>query len=420
MTKLKNIFAYVLQKSIKAILLIEIIEIRDDNNDTSLYFSYILLERRKKEITVKDKGIYKNIAELDTLLKRESNSKIPILTLINSDKLYHKIIKSQEHSNIVAALIPNTDPLEFTYQSYAFENETTFVSATRKIYVETILSNFGDRKNRIVKLFLGPSSLFETYKLIFNADEDNCYTIELDNYNLKLQNEELLDFKIARSQKKDPTVQKMININGQQIESNLVVLFSYGLLYYLDPLSSVTAQYNEVSSNNDEYNFRITSKPIVLTAAIILLISLLISTYLFSSYSSKYQELYSNKIHQLKTREQYDQTDSLSSKRTEILEKNGMNIPSMISYYADQITYSLPQDIYINKLEINPVNNNSNGEDIQFHNIILIKGLCYSSYELNEWVKIIKNNTWVKKITIREFIQENEDNIANFSIEIIK
>ena len=88
-----------------------------------------------------------------------------------------------------------------------------------------------------------------------------------------------------------------------------------------------------------------------------------------------------------------------------VLQESGILKNAFLSYYVQEIAGSIPNEIILNSLVVNPNNKKiKNFEKIIFEtNTILIEGDSKSSIPLNDWVKNLKKQDWLLKIEILDY-----------------
>ena len=93
---------------------------------------------------------------------------------------------------------------------------------------------------------------------------------------------------------------------------------------------------------------------------------------------------------------------------------------SKLSYYADRIAYTVPKEIVLTQLNINPLEGKiKNNKPISFQNRkILILGTVTQSIILNNWVKQLKDTDWIKNVKIIHYNQESVEIPAEFELQI--
>jgi hypothetical protein len=107
--------------------------------------------------------------------------------------------------------------------------------------------------------------------------------------------------------------------------------------------------------------------------------------------------------------------------KKDVLDKNGLLQASRISYYSDKIAASLLNNIRLTKLESFPMKKISveGLEDYIFQNEkIIVSGTCEESIDFNSWERILKKMSWVKSVSIINYMQEKSGELAKFTIEI--
>ena len=116
--------------------------------------------------------------------------------------------------------------------------------------------------------------------------------------------------------------------------------------------------------------------------------------------------------------------DSLKKELNEqrdFLNENAVLSPSKLSFYTDQIGVSLPIGIKLREMNIFPTIKSTQREDegkFLFDNqIINLKGTCRESIILNNWIRSLKELSWVKEVTVLPY-SETSSGVGDFEIQI--
>ncbi|OFY88371.1 MAG: hypothetical protein A3K10_11900 [Bacteroidetes bacterium RIFCSPLOWO2_12_FULL_31_6] len=103
------------------------------------------------------------------------------------------------------------------------------------------------------------------------------------------------------------------------------------------------------------------------------------------------------------------------------IESMGVTESSNTSYYADRLVTSVPHDIDLTRMVINPLAKKiKKDERIEFNNsTIIIEGECSKSKDLDDWVQNMKKEYyWVKQITVVSYSQNNSQEKGEFQLSI--
>ncbi|MDR3678876.1 MAG: PilN domain-containing protein [Flavipsychrobacter sp.] len=419
MQALNKIFEFFILKLTKKILAVEIIEIRDQQGGQFFYNALVLINENNK-VQIEKKIVQADHTAFQKWVSEDVPPGTPIVLIVNSDKILHRIIATNDtdnYSNAVTELIPNSDPKDFFIQSYPLNDSTIFFSVTRKNYIDTIYEMSDSFKKDVIRLSIGPFPIFSMHKALFKHDEKEIYRIIFDNYSFVLHEDKLLDYAISPYRLSNDLDQ--ISVAGENLDTPLLIPFSYGINYLLHPLSSSNLEYSTVKNNENNFIFNKIGKLITVSCVSILFITLLVSTVVFAVYQNKYQALSTHFNLIQKRSEQILAEKELYRKKKDILDRSGISIKSAIAYYSDQITSSLPDDIFLKKMNIHPLNTKNIDDNFQFiNNKIIIEGNCYSSNDLNNWISLLKKNNWISSIIITDYKQNHQELLGSFSIEI--
>lgn len=417
MTLFGNIQQYLLLKTTKEILIIEAVEVRGELVG-EIYFNILLLNRHKNKIIILAAATKLDTEKLRDWLKVKGKSNVPVLLNFNSDKIIHKaVFDSIDRDSTVKELIHNADVDNFYVQFYSLNTEKTIVSVVRRNSVKDVLDYLSDLKESIIQFSIGPFSVLDTYKVLFlDADTDEV-KLKFVNYYFSLNNNQLLDFSISRYSIDVDSVSSPRLIN--ELTPNLVIPYSIGLDYFLQPLAGSGIRVNAVDENQREHNYRKISKAVGLMYLVLLLLGLLVSSAVFSVYNNRLNRLEFTATNKQIQWDRFQERLKVEKKSAEIYANNGLLKSSQLAFYADQISSEMPESIYLRKLEIHPINTKAAFQNISFSTEkIIIEGNCMSNIELDEWVSKLKAMQWVKNIVIKEY--KDAEDIGSFTLNVSK
>ena len=155
------------------------------------------------------------------------------------------------------------------------------------------------------------------------------------------------------------------------------------------------------------------------------LLLLLGNFLLFNNYRKEYASLESL------VNQNQGQLATISSLQAELAVKRkfvaqmGLLDPSRASFYSDQIALSVPSAIQLTDLSVYPVEQKleKGKKSVEFlSNQIRIMGVAKRSNVVNNWIKELKQNAWVKDIQVVNYTQKNARVNGEFElmIELVK
>jgi hypothetical protein len=157
-------------------------------------------------------------------------------------------------------------------------------------------------------------------------------------------------------------------------------------------------------------------------AVLVLLISVLgINYFFFNHYFSKKAQLDAIADSEKSSIDKYDTLKTAFFEKRKFLTKTGMLDNPKTSYYADRIAQSIPMEITLSEVNINPLmkSNSADNSDMAFTTgIIDVLGVCKNSLDLENWIKTMQKYAWVKVINVLNYIHDREINEGKFSVEI--
>jgi len=398
----------------KNLLVIEAVEIREEGQSFFLY-NLVLLDKKKQEINISKQASGLYITTLQSLLTDINTEHTASILIINSDKIYSNLADNEKDDlTLISTAIPGANAEEFHIYRYAVSEKKDFISIARKSQIDTIIA---DLNIPFINIAIGPFPLLVTYKLISASISKSTNTFTIGSYNFNFYNDTLVDFSKANQQISFYENNLNLTIGEKSIPTSLLISFSFGLYYYLNPAGEPFAT-KRIKNNFQEYTYQKIGKLITLGSLMLLFICLTASSILYTVYSKKYNDL-ELKYSAILTQQQKIKLLNVSyEKEQQIYNQLGILTSSKISYFLDQLVYSLPDDVYIRKLDVHPALGRSL-ENAKFsYQTIFVEGNCFSGNDLNNWINTLKRISWIKNITIKQYHQSNQNEIGNFFIEI--
>jgi Tfp pilus assembly protein PilN len=380
-------------------------------DESGTTFQYAVLSVKKNKVEIAQTG---NTSDSSEILRISKKASAPIaLAICGKGIIVKKIIFSENDSLELKGLLQQHLPAiqfnEFYVQFYKNAGNSGHISLCRKEQVDTLIAQFSKDKTEIVNVFIGPlicnslSAITTTY----NRLSTSIYQLELQNGFAE---------SVQSNASIDPTP---LEIDGSTINPQQTVSFAEGFGY-------LTRQTNVVTDNIEltvlpEQHLQKIKTRLLLTTLIIF--SLLITGTNAMLFFQKFDEsnaidvelnLYESKNNQI--------TALLESyqKKKNLIEQAGIFDNKKMSVYADKIAASLPEDILLRELYFNPEEGETEVDSLTnfTENQLIIKGNCSKSQSVNEWINVLKSQSFIKTVNLETFKYNSEGHLPNFVIKV--
>ncbi len=315
---------------------------------------------------------------------------IPLLLNFSGKGIVNKKVNAD--GNYLKEVLFNVSAQDF-FIFDVLQGKHKFVSIVRKQLLTDCFARFKSDNYIVVDYSVGP---FISVLLNALVHKD---TITSNQVNLSFIDNELQDF-----QKTTNTEDSFVVLGKDKIYPLQIPLIAT-LLNHNYPAEFISYDQSVLGDNVSELKLKKMFNSAVVFVGLFFLLSLLISYALLQHYNTKFIG-YESQLYNLN--HTYNRVKKLEKEREDkklILQESGVLKQNFLSYYIFKITDSIPDEITLNSLKVNPnVKKIKNLEKIEFStNTILIQGNSISSFSVNQWVKQLKKEEWVLKIEILDF-----------------
>lgn len=380
--------------------------------DDGLSFNYAIIQNRKNKIEVLEKGQNNDLNSICKIAKK-SNAPI-ILTITGKGVISKKIIFSENDSLLLSVLIkqhlPTINSNDFYVQFYKNEGQSGFLSICRKEQVDTLLNQLAKAKIECINVFISPlvcnalSGLTVSHNHLYTS----LHQLDLVNGNV--------DMITPKSMDKESST---LNFDGLIIESAQTVPFASAFSYLTrqTTFSSDDLIINQLSLKHAE-KLKIRVLLFVLIA-VLFVISGVNSVLFFQKFEEDSALQMELNLYESKNSQITKLLEDYQKKKT-LIEQTGIFDNKKISVYADKIASTLPNEIVLRELYFNPEVGDTEADSlIDFQeNALIIKGNCNKSLILNEWVNVLKSQSFVKEVNLENFIFNSEGHLPNFILKL--
>lgn len=379
-------------------------------NEQGCSIYYAVLQNKKNALQLTEKGHVNTVTDVTAVIAKQ---KAPVVISVNGKGvILKKIIFSENDSlelnNLVRQHLPSITIADFYIQFYKNTNNTGYLAICRKELLDDLLKQFTSVKTEIVNVFIGPLVTNSLAGLTASYNR-----ISSSMFQLNLVNGEVNEVVPAAAEAEPDLVFDQV-----KVPSSYLVAFAAGFSY-------LTLQHNYDSDNSELthlYSKHLESNKIKYMVAVMVIIIFVVSGVNSFFFFQKFEEntklevelnLYESKNSQItQLLENYQ-------KKKNLIEQTGIFENKKISVYADKLASTLPPEILLRELYFNPENETEEDSLVSFqNNELIIKGNCNKSLLLNEWVNVLKSQSFVKTINLESFIYNSEGHLPNFVLKL--
>lgn len=342
--------------------------------------------------------------ELHLLLKKKK----PTILLIHGKGVIFKILngKIQSIETGLHQVMGSRDTEAFYMDAVPDENQS-LVAIMRRSALDLILESL--KSTLILDVMLGPVSLSVfPQKLIQES------SIKTDHYMLEKRPEgwHLVPEK--------STVQKEIIVFDKSITSEEIHLLAAGsqFLFYIN--DELKTDLNRFSENRKEKLFQQLFYSFSKVSALLIFATLLLNLFVANRLEKEYMDLNVQLTALAAQHQQVQQMKENLEMRKTLLKNSGFSANYRASIIIDQIAATVPKDILLNRLEVNPLAETlKKKKAIRFStNRIYISGQAPNSTSLNHWIAELEVMDACERVRLERFEEDKYMSIKDFTLEI--
>lgn len=379
--------------------------------ETGLRYRYVILQRRGGKLEISREGESQNLDEVLALAGKASAPSCLVLTGkgVMLKKIMLGVGETPSPLELLAQHLPAIQAADFFVQFYPGGQQWGYLALCRKDQLNQLTAHFAGKKTELANVFLGAAvcqslaPLTAPYNRLTTADA----RLELASGYL----EDILPL--------GDTEPVSLQADGLSVPPDLLLAFSAGFAY-LTRQQVYESPNEEISRLERRHSESIRLRLLVFVfIAILFVVSGINSVLFFQKFEEQTAidvelSLYESKNSQItKLLDEYQKKKSL-------IEQAGVFRNKKISVYADKIAATLPADIVLRELYFNPEDGETEQDSLaEFRqNELIIKGNCNKSLLLNDWVNVLKSQSFVKSVNLENYIFSSEGHLPNFVLKL--
>lgn len=282
----------------------------------------------------------------------------------------------------------------------------TYMSFCRKNIADTILETFMRSGFQVADVYVGAFLSALLQPAIGTA------TLLSDKLSLEFDSTGLTGFS-----RKEAAAEVPYAIGKDVVTSRFLPLYGVAL-HFFAPQKSVSKTTSE-KLNGEEILYRKVFNTFGIVMLAGFLIALLTSYLLIQYYGSKNAELNLQQVYAGESYQKIVELEQQKQQKQQILSDSGFLSSKFLTYFAYEITQSIPSDIVLTQLNITPADKESKpGKKISFESkTIIVKGETYNEDAFNDWLTTLKKTDWVRDFEIMK-LEKDKKNKSQFEIKI--
>lgn len=371
-----------------------------NKTDANEIFHVLTVKKKGNKISILSK---RNFETFDKL-KSKIDPKLPILLVVDGKGVLNKEINYNIEADV--SWRKNIDFNSIYFTSYKVEN-IDYISFCRKSSIDNIIESFKQNNLQLIDIYVGS---FLSALLQSSIEESNIISGDLE---LEFEEEKLIGF----SKRNDFLAKKGYKIGEEEINSKELPL--YGAMVHFFVKSDSVSKTHDTSLNTEEVIYKKAFNFLGVLMLVVFFTSLLLSYILIQYYGAKNNELNLQNVFSNQSYQKIINLEKQKEEKLNIIKQSGTFSNKYLSFYAYEISKSVPKAISLNELIIFPAGKEIKAEKIiHFEsNTIRIKGMTFNEDELNQWLNDIKKKEWIKKFEIVS-LKKDKNNNTMFEIKI--
>lgn len=372
--------------------------------------SALLLKRVKNNIVAENTAEGKPLSEIIPSLSKSQ----PLCLTIDGRGIIHKKVQATPDTrlpDLLQQVLPNATLADFYVQKTRVDDTQVIVSLCRKDVLSDILREFETVRLFVVRLYLGPFAV----KNILSLMDDPPAEILVPGYLLFHQNGVLTSF-----ERTDREVRNLVpyKVSDEGVLPGSLCLYASCLAFFMAIRDE--SRDEKIRQSEDEFYYKRMLQVIGTGLVGFLFAALLVNFLVFDNYRKKEQELSSQVSLNNDLLSQLDTLRGELAQKQQFVEKNCLSGGSRLSFYADRIAFTVPEQILLSETDIFPLQKKLKEEQeaLFLHRAIHVSGTTSNSNYLNEWIKILNQEQWAEEVNILNYFQENASTSGVFTIEI--
>lgn len=383
------------------------------NKDGMATYCFTIAKKTSKSAEVSYKSeLYDSFEELANHLDKNT----PIVLSIGGKGIIDKKVQIESYDSdksILNQVLPNADHNSLYYQIYNGK-DYSFISIIRKDMLVELIEQFKAAGYFTIDVIIGP---FQTGQLLPLLDNEliTNNSIFVGKHHYQFEEDQLID---CTSQANDSMMVHNVQLSGESFKDFQIPSFIAAVTYLIGESKK---DLSEAIKVKEEYFHKVLFKLGAISSISILIIVMTAGLFFDLENKSKYAVLTQKMSKHEAQIIQIGQLKKELHEKRELLLYLGLIENSKGSFYSDRIASTMPKEISLKKMTLNPLLNNKDefAKTLSFsEKTIEISGTTARSVTLNNWIKKLNKFDWIDNITIVDYGQDTKNEVGKFSLKV--
>jgi Tfp pilus assembly protein PilN len=366
-------------------------------NEGNCVYHLIILSKTGNSLKISQSAYQlTSLQETISLIKKGT----PLILILTGKGIVIRKIQLNEgidNNSIVNTIFPDVNNEEFRWEVASIVGNEQYIAIIRTKLIMNITGPFLDQGYSIVGLHIGPLILND----FISISKDYDGSIQTGNYSINFLNSRIADIKPIAEES-----DKKVEFANIEIEERFLLCFAAGFSFYVDQNTGSLDSIETLKENSTNFYFAKRVKRICVGALVGMLFLLLANFLLFDYYNTKQKEISSRTILYTSKLERIDSLTQLLQNREKLMHEFGLLSNNPISFFADQIAASVPENMKLIEMDCFPITIKEMAQDKrpEYQSQILKIALEVSeSSVLNKWLREMKGKSWIESIELTEY-----------------
>lgn len=380
------------------------------SQDGSYDIRLLKLSLHKKRIRIDSKKRYSgSVAKITDLVLEEPLA----ITLTGKGVLIKKTARLEVASaQSLQHLFPALKLQEFYVQHFP-AGAHSFVAIVRREIADAVMTVFKKQGAEVLMLSLGPFAVDQVLPQL------NSYgnALKFDGHQLVLNEaKEWVDYDYTAG----IVAGFPLKIDIETIPEEFLLAYATAFQLILhDHLDAVEVEAENIKQRLVNLAAKLKFKRYGMAMIFFFFALLMLNFLVLSGYNSSNEELMSNAGKQSYIFENRAKLEKDVKEKEALVKKLAWNKGYRYAYLSDQIGSSVPKEVILDELQINPLTGARTGlikdAPLEVGNI-KIKGQTSSVYAINGWIYELKQKSWVKDVQLEKYTADDQREVQVFTI----
>jgi Tfp pilus assembly protein PilN len=373
--------------------------------------SLCILEKKKSVITIAKTVDDIALEDVTSLITVD----IPVVLVLDGRGVLHKKLDADMVSapgKLLTKIIPQATPNDFYLQQFE-SGSVVFASLIRQQLLNDIIGKLTNLKLDVVKVYQGPFvtavllPFLDLTQMIVDKDKLTITDGVITDYHASSPDAQILSYKVG----------------DEEISSTQLLPYAAALSCIVgqepQQAAGVVAGISDLQSNWEQKQlFKKAGIGVLATIFAILLIN----AFLFVVFDKRNRDLSEKVSEGHSTIKELSRLKETVKTHKVFVEMAGWDRKTPVWFFADRLAASMVDGIYLTDLYIHPMDERRAKDERKIifgYATVSVTGVCQSPVILNEWLRKLKEISWIESVNKQAYHFNDKEKTGTFSFELV-